>query len=74
VSPAHLSDVSELFSHFLSQLATLLKQFGVATTDDLVPLIYAGLVDPLLAVRAQVEKKHIFILHVQFILHSIMLT
>ena len=40
-----------------SQMATLLKQFGVATTDDVVPLIYAGLVDPLLAVRAQVARE-----------------
>jgi hypothetical protein len=37
------------------QLATLLKHFGVAATDDIVPLIYAGLVDPLLAIRAKVK-------------------
>ncbi len=37
------------------QLATLLKHFGIAATDDIVPLIYAGLVDPLLAIRAKVN-------------------
>jgi hypothetical protein len=36
------------------QVATLLKNFGLGTTDDIVPIIYAGLVDPLLAVRAKV--------------------
>jgi hypothetical protein len=47
----------------LSQMATLLKQLGVGATEDLVPLIYAGLVDPLLAVRAQVND-------LQFIFYS----
>jgi hypothetical protein len=44
-------------------MATLLKQLGVGATEDLVPLIYAGLVDPLLAVRAQVND-------LQFIFYS----
>ncbi len=42
------------FVILIIQVTTLLKQFDLGTTDDIVPIIYAGLVDPLLAVRAQV--------------------
>lgn len=41
------------------QLDSLLKQFGIAATDGIVPLIYNGLVDPLLALRAQVNNNWI---------------
>ncbi len=44
-------------------MATLLKHLGVGATADIVPLIYASLVDPLLAVRAQVNN-------LQFIFYS----
>jgi hypothetical protein len=44
------------------QLAALLKHFGVAATDDIVPLIYASLVDPLLAMRSQVTNTQLQIL------------
>jgi hypothetical protein len=41
------------------QLDSLLKQFGIAAADGIVPLIYNGLVDPLLALRAQVNNNWI---------------
>jgi hypothetical protein len=40
------------------QLTSLLNKFGIAATNDIVPLIYAGLVDPLLEIRSQVNVLH----------------
>jgi hypothetical protein len=57
--PVALQLTLTVFDFVNLQLATLLKHFGVAATDDIVPLFYASLVDPLLAMRSQVTNTHL---------------
>ncbi len=53
----------------LMQLDLLLKHFQLKSTDEIAPLIYAGLVNPLLSLRMKVghEKCFFYEVHIFYV-------
>ena len=49
------------------QLDLLLKHFQLKSTDEIAPLIYAGLVNPLLSLRVKVGYEKCFFMKIFFI-------